>query len=259
MRLNLYLARCGVASRRKADELIKKGAVQINSEKAAQPFLDVKTGDCVKVYGRTVAPAGYIYIALNKPGGYTSTVQDRFAEKKVTDLIPSSCGKLFPVGRLDKNSCGLILLTNDGEFANRITHPRYEVEKEYEVLLRPAFDASHVKILREGIEDEGELLRAAGAKTLKNFPGRSLLSVTMKEGKKREIRRLFEALGYRVIELKRVRIGKIYLEMLKPGEYRNLTEQEIKGFGTQNTPPHPGLSPSRRGGKSEGRKKTGDK
>ncbi len=226
MRLNVYLARCGAASRRKADELIKKGAVQVNGEKILEPFVDVKDGDSVKLYGKLLSPAGCVYIALNKPKGYTSTVKDRFAEKKITDLIPASYGKLFPVGRLDKNSSGLIILTNDGQFANLITHPRYQVEKEYEVIVSRPFKSEDARILKEGITDEGEQLRAASIKPLKQFPGRSLLSVVMKEGKKREVRRMFECLGYRIIELKRVRIGKIFLGHLKTGGYRLLTEKE---------------------------------
>lgn len=226
MKLNVYLARCGVASRRKADELIKKGAVQVNGTKVAEPFVEVKDADCITVYGKTVSPAKYVYIALNKPAGYTCTVKDRFAEKKVTDLVPKSYGRIFPVGRLDKNSSGLLILTNDGEFANRITHPRYQVEKEYEVTVSPAFDNRDARVFREGITDEGERLRAASVKTLKMFQGRSVLSVVMKEGKKREVRRMFESLGYRIIELKRVRIGNIRLGRLHPGGYRMLTEKE---------------------------------
>jgi len=227
MRLNVYLARCGAASRRKADELIKKGAVQVNGEKVAEPFVDVKDGDSVKLYGKLLSPAGCVYIALNKPKGYTSTVKDRFAEKKVTDLVPPSCGNLFPVGRLDKNSCGLIILTNDGIFAQRLAHPSFQVEKEYEVVVSPVFETRHVSVLKSGITDEGEKLRAASVKPLKKLPGRSLLSIVMKEGKKREVRRMFESLGYRVIELKRVRIGGIFLGSLKPGRYRILTAKEI--------------------------------
>ncbi|MBN1444678.1 MAG: rRNA pseudouridine synthase [Candidatus Omnitrophica bacterium] len=233
MRLNVYLARCGAASRRKADELIKKGAVQVNGEKIMEPYVDVKDGDSVKLCGKLLSPAGYVYIALNKPRGYTSTVKDRFAEKKVTDLVPASYGNLFPVGRLDKNSCGLIILTNDGQFAQRLAHPSFQVEKEYEVVVSPVFETRHVSVLKSGITDEGERLRASSIKPLQRFPGRSMVSVVMKEGKKREVRRMFEYLGYRVIDLKRVRIGKIYLERLMPGEYRNLTEREIKGFRTQ--------------------------
>ncbi len=229
MKLNVYLARCGVASRRKADELIKKGAVQINATKVVKPFVEVNPGDCVKVYGKAVSPEKHVYVALNKPAGYTCTVKDRFAEKKVTELIPESCGRLFPVGRLDKNSSGLLILTNDGEFANRLTHPRYQVEKEYVVTVSPAFDNRDARTLKAGITDEGEILQAASVKLLKILQGRSVVSVVMKEGKKREVRRMFESLGYRIIELKRIRVGGILLGYLKPGGYRILTEKEKQG------------------------------
>jgi 23S rRNA pseudouridine2605 synthase len=237
VKLNVYLARCGVASRRRADELIKKGDVEVNRTKVTVPFLEITPEDSVTVYGRPVSPEKYVYIVLNKPVGYTSTVKDRFAEKKVTDLIPKSYGRLFPVGRLDKNSSGLLILTNDGEFANHLTHPRYQVEKEYEVTVSPAFNNLNTKVLKKGITEGGEKLRAASIKSLKTLPGRSKLAVVMKEGKKREIRRLFEALGYGILELKRVRIGSIRLGSLKSGEYRLLTNKE-KQFGF--TPSCPG-------------------
>ncbi len=229
MKLNVYLARCGVASRRKADELIKRGAVDVNGTKVTVPFIEIVPEDSVKVCGKPISPEKYTYIVLNKPVGYTSTVKDRFAKKKVTDLIPRPYGRLFPVGRLDKNSSGLIILTNDGKFANHITHPRYEVEKKYEVTVSPVFNNRDIKGLKEGIMDRGERLGVASIKLLKTLPGRSKLAVAMKEGKKREIRRLFGALGYRILELKRVSIGDIFLGNLKPGEYRLLTKEKVTG------------------------------
>jgi len=229
VKLNVYLARCGVASRRKAAELIKKGAVQVNGTTVTVPFVEIVPEDIVRVYGKPVSPEKYIYIALNKPVGYISTVKDRFAKNKVTDLIPQSYGRLFPVGRLDKNSSGLVILTNDGKFANRITHPRYGVEKKYEVTVSSALNERDIKVLKEGIADRGEKLRAEAIKLLKPLPGRSKLVVVMKEGKKREIRRMFKALGYQILELKRVGIGNIFLGNLKPGEYRLLKGSQVTG------------------------------
>ena len=226
MKLNVYLARCGVASRRGADELIKKGKVQVNGKRTLEPYTEIKEDDIVTVRNRPVSPAKYVYIALNKPKGYISTIKDRFAEKKVIDLVPRSYGKLFYVGRLDKNSSGLMILTNDGQFAQHLSHPSFQVEKEYEVFLSPSYDPGHTPILKTGIIDDGEKLRVVSIRALKRFPRRTLLSVVMKEGKKREVRRIFEHFGYRVIDLKRVRIGKILLGETKTGQYRLLTEKE---------------------------------
>ncbi|HNS32115.1 MAG TPA: pseudouridine synthase [bacterium] len=233
MKLNVYLARCGVASRRKSDELIKKGKVTINGRTVLEPFADVtESSDSVKVSGKTVGLQKMTYLALNKPLGYTCTLKDRFAEHKVTELIPPSMGKVFPAGRLDKNTSGLIILTTDGNFAQHLTHPSFEVEKEYEAEVSPLFDSRHLFLLRKGVAENGETLRASSGRIIRNFPkqDKSLISIVMKEGRKREVRRMFEKLRYSVLSLKRVRIGNVELGELEIGKYRQLTGQEIAFF-----------------------------
>ena len=132
MRLNLYISGAGVCSRRKADELIKNGYVRVNGKKVIQPYIDVSEKDTVTVNRKSISPEKYVYIALNKPTGYICTLKDKFATKKITDLIPKSFGRVYPVGRLDKDSSGLIILTNDENFTQQLSHPSFNVEKEYE-------------------------------------------------------------------------------------------------------------------------------
>mgnify|MGYP001334077091 FL=1 len=232
VKLNVYLARSGVASRRKADELIKKGKVSLNGKVVILPYADVGENDSVSVGNRKISVQKSVYIALNKPEGYTCTLKDRFAERKVTELLPPSMGKIFPAGRLDKNSSGLIILTTDGLFAQQVTHPSYEVEKEYEATVTPSFDRRHIGLLKRGITDKGENLRASSGRMVKDYPStnQSVVSIIMKEGRKREVRRMFERLRYSVISLKRVRIGNIQLGQLAPGSYRSLTPEEISFF-----------------------------
>ncbi len=227
MRLNRYLASCGVCSRRKADELIANGSVQVNGAVTREYYIKIGKDDRVMVKGKEIAPNKHLYIALNKPIGYTCTLKDRFASMKVVDLLPRSFGRIYPVGRLDKNSSGLIILTNDGDFALRLEHPRYRVEKEYSVGVCPRFLLKDIPILKKGVVFEGEKLKASDIRVIENDVKSSLLRVILKEGKKREIRRMLSVIGYSSRSLKRIRIGAIYLSDLLPGKYRFLTEKEI--------------------------------
>ncbi|OPZ91009.1 MAG: Ribosomal small subunit pseudouridine synthase A [candidate division TA06 bacterium ADurb.Bin417] len=150
----------------------------------------------------------------------------------MTALVPAELGRLYPVGRLDRESTGLVILTNDGDLAERLTHPRYGVEKEYRVVVAPPVEPGDLARLRSGVFDEGERLRAAGARlTGPAAGGKSELSLILKEGRKREIRRLFAQLGRRVIELERVRIGTVRLGRLPAGRWRSLTPAELAGLG----------------------------
>lgn len=232
MKLNLYLARSGVASRRKSAELIKNGRVIVNGEKVLVPFREVTGRDRISVDGKKVVPEKFVYVAVNKPIGFTCTLKDQFAEKKVTDLVPRSLGRLYPVGRLDRYSSGLVILTNDGDFSQRLSHPSYEAEKEYLVIISPPISRSEAAVLKTGVIYEGEKLSASEVVVLKKESGRSTLQVILKEGKKREIRRMFGCLGRHVLTLRRVRIGNILLGKLEPGKYRFLSEKEVSSAQT---------------------------
>jgi len=228
MKLNLYLARSGIASRRKSAELIKSGRVSVNGKIVLEPFREILGKDKVSVDGKKAAPERFVYIAVNKPIGFTCTLKDRFAEKKVTDLVPRSLGRLYPVGRLDRDSSGLVILTNDGDFSQRLSHPSYGAEKEYLVIVTPPVSRKEAAVLKAGVLYEEEKLSASEVIILKQGSGKSTLQIVLKEGKKREIRRMFGCLGHNVLTLKRVRIGNIMLGKLEPGKRRFLFEKEVR-------------------------------
>jgi len=226
MRLNLFIAKSGYCSRRKADALIKKGLVLVDGKKTVEPFFDVKEGCKVKVEGRFVAPKSYVYVLFNKPRGVTATLSDRFAEKKVVDFLPKELKGVYPVGRLDKNSSGLLILTNDGPLCYELTHPKFCVEKEYLVELEGELSEADFRRVKKGVRDEGELLKIDSVKMLRK--GRTCLyGVTVHEGKTRHLRRLFKSLGFKVRNLKRVRVGKTALGSLKAGQYRLVKRSSI--------------------------------
>ncbi len=227
MKLNLYLARSGIASRRKSAELVKSGRVSVNGKVILIPFLEVTGKDRVSFDGKKVALEKFVYVAVNKPVGFTCTLKDPFAEKKVTELVPRSLGRLYPVGRLDRDSSGLVILTNDGDFSQRVSHPSYQTEKEYLVVIAPPVSHKEAALLKTGVLYEDERLSASEVVILKKDSEKSTLRIILKEGKKREIRRMFGSLGRHVLTLQRVRIGNIMLGKLEVGKYRFLTEKEI--------------------------------
>lgn len=226
MNLNVYIAKSGYCSRRKADLLIKSGQVCVNGKTATEPWRRVTDGDSVSVSGRPLATEEHVYVIFNKPYGVTSTVEDKYALKKVVDMVPKDKGRLYPVGRLDKMSRGLMILTNDGDFCNKVTHPRYEIEKEYIVVVRGAVDNALVDKMRRGVHDCGDLLQVKRAAIRSTDDKKSVLQVIVSEGKKRHIRRLFLKLGFSVLDLRRVRIGSLQLDTLKEGEYR-LVDRDV--------------------------------
>lgn len=221
VRLQKYLADCGVASRRKAEELILQGRVEVNGSRVTRLGSRVEPErDRVTCNGKRVTRSKeYIYLKIYKPNGYVSSCVRQKGEKTVLDLVPDIKERLYPVGRLDKDSEGLMLLTNDGEFANRMMHPRYEHEKEY--LVNVQFLMSNVQLmnLASGIILDGKKTLPAKVKKL----GEKQFNIVLKEGKKRQIRRMVEALGDCVVKLKRIRMGKIVLGDLKPGESEHLS------------------------------------
>ena len=224
MRLAKYLAHSGVASRRAAEELVAAGRVTVGGEPAHDPALDVDEGSGVAVDGRPVAPEPREVHMLNKPAGVVSTASDTHGRRTVTDLVRSE-RRLYPVGRLDADTTGLILLTNDGELAERLTHPRYEVEKVYRAHVRPAkVPEGKLRRLREGIELEDGPTAPAGVRQLR--PG--LVELAIREGRNRQVRRMCEAVGHRVTALERVAFGPLRIGDLPPGRARRLTAAEVE-------------------------------
>ncbi len=221
--MNVFVAKSGYCSRRKADILIKEGKVSVNGKVVKQPYFDVKIDDYVNAGGADLRPLQeFVYIIFNKPKGVTTTRKDRFADSKVIDFLPKELQNLYPVGRLDKDSSGLLILTNDGQLCYRLTHPKFEVEKEYLVLIGGRLRSGDCKAAKKGVVDEGERLKVKQIRVLKEKEDESLCKIIVGEGKKRHIRRLFKRLGFEVKELKRVRIGTIMLGDLKEGKFKKV-------------------------------------
>lgn len=231
MNLNIYIARSGYCSRRKASLLIKDGKVKIDGVPVREPWYDVNESNLVTVNDRLLAAEKHVYLIFNKPCGVVSTVSDRFATTKVVDFVPKSMGRLFPVGRLDRDSSGLMILTNDGELCHRLTHPKFEVEKEYVVTISGRAEKRIVDRLIKGVREGGDILRVRSAMILSTKNNRSVIRAIICEGKKRHLRRLFSELGFNVVGLRRVRIGSLNLGALKEGQYRMATRQEIYKAG----------------------------
>lgn len=224
MRLARYVAHAGAASRRAAERLIAEGRVSVGGEVVTDPARDVDERSGVALDGRPLAPEPREVYALHKPSGVVSTAKDTHGRRTVTELVPSE-RRLYPVGRLDADTTGLILLTNDGELANLLTHPRFEVEKVYRARVEPApVPERALRALREGVElDDG---RSAPARVRQVEPG--LLEIAISEGRKRQVRRMCEAVGHRVTALERVAFGPLRLEGLRAGEFRRLTPAEME-------------------------------
>jgi 23S rRNA pseudouridine2605 synthase len=224
MRLAKFLAHSGAASRRAAERLIADGRVSVGGEVVTDPARDVDERSGVAVDGRAVAPEPREVYALNKPAGVVSTARDTHGRPTVTQLVPSE-RRVYPVGRLDADTTGLILLTNDGELANLLSHPRHEVEKTYRAVVEPPdVPERALRALREGLELEDGRTAPAGARLVR--PG--LLEIRLREGRKRQVRRMCEAVGHRVVELERVAFGPLRLDDLAPGEHRRLSPAEVE-------------------------------
>ena len=228
MRLNKFLAACGIASRRDCDKLIAEGKVCVNG-KAAVLGVDVSDSDCVTVDGRQVTLKKNEYYLLNKPKGYLSTVSDEKGRKTVLDLMPDTVGRIYPVGRLDYDSEGLLMLTTDGDLAQRLTHPSNEVPKTYLVKIEGTLKESDLNPLRSGIEIEGGYVtkkcKAHIVETNKQY---TKIHMTITEGKNREIRKMFAAIGREVVLLKRIKVGELTLRGLDRGSWRKLSRQEVE-------------------------------
>lgn len=227
MRINKYLAESGVASRRGADELIKNGVVKING-KVAELGDEVETDAFVTVEGRPVSVVKtFDYYIMNKPKGYICSVKDDKGRKTVMDLLPPSKRRLFPVGRLDYDSEGLLILTNDGELTFRLTHPKNEVPKTYLVKTERQVTDGDLAKLRSGVYVDGVKTKKCNVKLIETTKNGSKLHITITEGRNRQVRKMFEAVGNNVDFLKRIKIGDLTVSGLNRGEVRPLTQAEI--------------------------------
>ena len=229
VRLQKFLAEAGVASRRACEGLIQQGRVAVNGRIITElgTKIDPAT-DRVTVDNQPVAVERKLHIALHKPRGVLCTSSDSHGRKRVLDLLPPTLPRLYTVGRLDFDSEGLLLLTNDGNFSLRLTHPRYRKPKQYRVLVTGTWRAETVARLLEGIVSDGERLRAESVTLLHTGGGMTELELIIREGKKRQIRRMLSAVGHPVRRLVRTAIGDLTLGGLKPGQWRYLTHEEVR-------------------------------
>ena len=230
-RLQKMLADCGVASRRKAEEMIQAGLVTVNGETAHIGDKVDPRRDRVAVKGRPVQPRiKNVYIMLHKPRGYITTMSDEMGRRCVAELVKEIPGRIYPVGRLDRDSEGLLLMTNDGAFANKMVHPSMHVPKVYRVTIRPGITEDQLTQMSVGMEIDGEKTLPASVRVLEQQQGRVVLEIVLQQGRNRQIRKMCEQLGLEVARLKRIAMGPVKLGMLQPGQYRELTKEEIKGL-----------------------------
>ncbi|MEE3362868.1 MAG: pseudouridine synthase [Anaerovoracaceae bacterium] len=229
MRLNKYIAHSGVTSRRKADLLMEAGNVKVNGVVIRTPGYDVQEGDIVEVNGRVVSPQEKaVYIMMNKPAGCVTTVSDDRGRTTVMDLITDIPERIYPVGRLDYNTTGLLILTNDGELANRLMHPSAEIPKTYRALVTGTLTQEKLRKLRRGVDIGGFVTSPARVDVIRRHPHYYETEITIHEGKNRQVRRMFEAVGCKVRELKRISVGELYISRLAEGHYRRLRRDEIE-------------------------------
>lgn len=235
IRIQKIIADAGVCSRRKAEEYIAKNRVKVNGRPCklgdkAQPGKDLITIDGERIF--VPRKKALYYIILNKPRGYVTSMKDDLDRRDVSDLIKNIPERVYPVGRLDRNSEGVLLFTNDGEFANDIMHPSKHVTKTYRVTVRPDITDEQLITLTEGVEIDGKKTLPCMITVLSKEKGRVVLQMVIKEGRNRQIRKMCEAVGLEVARLKRTAVGPIRLGMLKPGEYRELTPEELRAIRT---------------------------
>ena len=232
MRLQKYIAECGVASRRKSEELIKQGRVKVNGITVSEMGVKVSDEDVVEVDGRRISlEQKKVYIMLNKPVGYISSVRDQFSRNTVVDLIKGVKERIYPVGRLDYDTSGLLLLTNDGDFAFRLTHPEHEMKKTYIAEMEGVPDSNDIESFQNGLRIEDYVTSPAELTVLEKRKSSSIVKVVIHEGKNRQVRKMCDAIGHPVISLKRIAIGDLYLKNLPEGQWRYLKEEEIKMLG----------------------------
>lgn len=238
IRLQKIIAEAGVCSRRKAEELIQNGKVKVNGHPAklgdkADPNRDIITVDGERLY--ISRKKSFRYIMLNKPRGYVTSMSDELDRRVVTDLLEGVGERVYPIGRLDRNSEGLLLFTNDGAFANDVMHPSRHISKTYRVTVRPDINDEQLVQLSEGVEIDGRKTAPCTVLVLEKQQGRVVLQMTIHEGRNRQIRKMCEAVGLEVARLKRTSVGPIKLGMLQPGDWRDLKPDELRAIRTAIT------------------------
>jgi len=228
MRLNKYIAQAGVASRRKADELVANGNVKINGNTIREMGTPVEEGDVVEVNGKTIkAATKFVYIMLNKPKGYITSLDDEKSRPTVSELVSDIEERLFPIGRLDYNTSGMLLMTNDGDLAYRLTHPKHQIYKTYRARVSGYLSMEKVAKLTRGVDIGGFVTSQAKVNVIKQGERSAIVEIQIYEGKNRQIRKMFAAVGNKVMELERIAIGDLYLSHLREGHYRKLSPKEI--------------------------------
>ena len=229
MRINKYIAQSGFCSRRKADDLVANGNVKINGAVMKEPGYDVAEGDKVEVNGTLISKAEKkVYYLLNKPVGFVTTVSDDKDRPTVMDLVSDIDERIFPVGRLDYNTSGMLILTNDGDFAYRVSHPKHELSKTYRARVAGVLSNEKCAKLRKGVDIGGFVTSRAKVEIVKGLERSTVVDISIHEGKNRQVRKMFKAVGNNVQDLQRIAIGDIHLGRLKEGYYRKLTREEIE-------------------------------
>lgn len=231
IRLQKYIADCGVASRRKAEELIQQGRVKLNGKVVTEMGIKVCETDLVEVNGKVIKPESKkIYLLLNKPSGYVTTAKDQFGRPTVLDLLKGVKERVFPVGRLDYETTGLLILTNDGDFTHKMTHPKHEIAKTYLATIAGVPTSEEISRFERGLEIEDYTTAPAKLKTITAKKSSCVVEVTIREGKNRQVRKMCETIGHPVLSLKRISVGKISLGNLAEGSWRELTQNEVKSL-----------------------------
>ncbi|MCF6465114.1 pseudouridine synthase [Clostridium sp. Cult2] len=230
MRLQKYIAQSGITSRRKAEELILQGKIKVNDKIVRELGTKVNPDDdIIKVNNKTIKlEKNKIYIMLNKPEGYVTTLKSHYNDKIVLDLINDIDERIFPIGRLDKDTSGLLLMTNDGNLAFKLSHPRYEILKKYLALVEGVPNAKKLNRFRKGLMIDGKVTSKAYIRIVKKYKDTSLLEISIHEGRKRQVRKMCEYIRHPVVKLKRVAIAELELGNLDLGKWRHLTEREVK-------------------------------
>ena len=227
MRINQYIASAGICSRRKADELIADGQVKVNGAVLSSPGYHVEEGDVVEVNGVRIEPADRkVYYLLNKPAGYVTSTADKEGRPLVTDLVPDEL-RVFPVGRLDYNTTGLLILTNDGDLANALMHPSKEFNKKYLVRAQGIVTRNEAKRLEKGIDIGGFVTSPAEVELIRHDRNSTIAEIIIHEGKNRQVRRMFKAIGHPVLELCRTGLGDLSIGKLAIGQCRKLSPAEV--------------------------------